>query len=158
MICSRVIIFFCRVSNVARGFPVPSGYTAQKMARQGACDVVQMHDCSGHMVMNLALVHVPEAIHHNRARRPNKCTGRELEPKTDRSGKELAEKKRGEMKQNEANLAYLGHQYSTAESRGAKILSLFGQNLRRNAVEFFSRETSESVQMDELFKSLMCSM
>ena len=47
MICSRVIIFFCRVSNVARGFPVPSGYTAQKMARQGACDVVQMHDCSG---------------------------------------------------------------------------------------------------------------
>ena len=107
---------------------------------------------------NLALVHLPRAIRYDGMEKMNKYTGRELEPKTDRSGKELAEKKRGEMKQNEANLAYLGHQYSTAESRGAKILSLFGQNLRRNAVEFFSRETSESVQMDELFKSLMCSM
>ena len=60
---------------------------------QGACDVVQMHDCSGHMVMNLALVHVPEAIHHNRARRPNKCTGRELEPKTDKPWKREERKK-----------------------------------------------------------------
>ena len=51
---------------------------------QGACHVVQIHDCPGQMIVNLALVHMPGAIHHARAQRTNKCTEHELEPTTDR--------------------------------------------------------------------------
>ena len=54
---------------------------------QGAYDVVQVHDRSGQMVVNLALVHLPGAIHHNRAQRTNKRTGCELEPKADKRWK-----------------------------------------------------------------------
>ena len=52
------------------------------------------------MVMNLALVHLPGAIDPDRAQRTNKCTERELEPKTDKPWKEKTLKKKSKKEAN----------------------------------------------------------
>ena len=101
-----------------------------------ACNVVQMHGGSGQMVMHLPGFRLPGTIHDSK-REKAAIHGTSL-------NQNMLEQKSTSQKPGKQK----NRKNDKDRMTGAVIFSMQGQNLRRNAVGFFSGETCQSIQLN----------